>query len=68
MSEKKLVLNDTEIIKSTSFVPYLTNSKIFKKYIKFDVQKYFNINIMLNGLDQSFELSNSIYRYETRTI
>ena len=38
------------------FVKYLINSKNICKNVKFDLQAHFNISIMLNGLDELFEL------------
>jgi hypothetical protein len=57
-STKSLILDDAEIVRSTKFASILKIAKIFKKYIKFDLQKYFNINIVFNSLNQLFELLN----------
>ena len=40
----------------SDFVKYLINSKQISKNVKFELQAHFNISIMLNGLDQLFEL------------
>jgi hypothetical protein len=62
---------DTNFIDLTIFAPSntfstnLKNNKKIGKNIKFDFQRYFNMRIMINGLDQSFGLLNLRYRYET---
>jgi hypothetical protein len=40
-----LVLDGAEIIRTTT---YLKNNKTFQKIYKFDLQRYFNIEIMFN--------------------
>ena len=42
--------------KYNDFVKYLKNSKKIQKNVKYDLQAYFNISIMFNGLDRLFEL------------
>jgi hypothetical protein len=39
-----------------------------KKYIKFDLERYFNIEIKFNEFDRPFELLNSKYGRETQNI
>jgi hypothetical protein len=58
MGTKSLVLDGAEIIRSINFVPHLKNSKKIKKNINFDLQCYFIMKIMFNGLNRPFELSN----------
>jgi hypothetical protein len=71
----KIIEIGTKFVDLLICVPFNINDflpkKIAKKIkikIKFDVQKYFNIKIMFDGLDQSFGLSNSKYGPETREI
>jgi hypothetical protein len=44
------------------------NSKNFLKYIKFDLQQYFNMEIMFNGLNRLFRFSNLTYGREAREV
>ena len=53
---KLLFFSGPELSKNSSFVKYLINSKKNSKYVKFDLQAYFNIEIMLNGLNRLFGL------------
>jgi hypothetical protein len=69
MDGKSPVLDGVEIVRSTNFVPIwklVKNKKNKKIYIKIDVQRYFNMNIMLNSLDWQFRLLNLRYRRKTK--
>ena len=48
-------LDGSEKFRLTNFVISLKNSKKFQKNVKFDLQEYFNMEIMFNGSDRSFE-------------
>ena len=53
---KLLFFSGPGLSKNSNFVKYLINSKKIQKNVKFDLQAYFNIEIMLNGLDRLFGL------------
>ena len=54
---KPLFLDNFGPLKNNSFVKYLIKSKKkLKKNVKFDLEVHFNIDIILNDLDQIFGL------------
>ena len=48
-------MNGSKKFRLMNFVTSLKNSKKFQKNVKFDFQRYFNMVIMFNGSDRSFE-------------
>jgi hypothetical protein len=68
MGTKSLVLDGAEIVRSANFVSIEKIAKKFKKNKKFDLQGYFNMKMMFNGLDRSSEFLNSIYGREARDV
>ena len=56
---KILFLDNYGQLKNSSFVKYLINSKNIQQNVKFYLEIYFNIDILLNGLDRLFGLLKS---------
>ena len=51
-----VILDGYEVIRLTKLSSTLKIVKIFQKNIIFGIQGYFNMEIMVNGSDRSFEL------------
>ena len=64
----EVILDDSENFRLTNFVTSFKNSKKIQKNIKFDLQGYFNIEIMFNGSDRSFGLLICRYDVEAREL
>ena len=53
---KSLFFNGAELSKNINFIHILINTRKIPKNIKFDLQAYFNMEIILNGSDRLFGL------------
>jgi hypothetical protein len=51
VGENSLIFDGAETVKSINSVPIWKKIKEFQKNIKFNHQKYFNMNIMFNSLN-----------------